>query len=42
MPVAALGRLALSEWGYANFHAGVNFRFTEFYEVRSGFARMAS
>jgi hypothetical protein len=22
--------LALSGWGYADFHAGVNFRFTEF------------
>ena len=28
-----LEHLALSGWGYADFHAGVNFRFTEFSEV---------
>jgi hypothetical protein len=27
--------LALSGWGYADFHAAVNFAITEFYEVRS-------
>jgi hypothetical protein len=26
--------LGLSGWGYADLHAGVNFRFTEFSEVR--------
>jgi hypothetical protein len=26
--------VALSGWGYADFHAGVNFALTEFYEVR--------
>ena len=29
-----LEHLALSGWGYADFHAGVNFAITEFYEVR--------
>jgi hypothetical protein len=29
-----LGHLALSGWGYADFHAGVNFAITEFSEVR--------
>jgi hypothetical protein len=27
--------LALSGWGYTDFHASVNFRFTEFSEVRA-------
>jgi hypothetical protein len=31
-----LEHLALSGWGYADFHAGVNFRFTEFSEVHQG------
>ena len=29
-----LEHLALSGWGYADFHAGVNFAITEFSEVR--------
>jgi hypothetical protein len=29
---------ALSGWGYADFHVGMNFRFTEFKEVRHGLA----
>jgi hypothetical protein len=31
--ISLLGRLALSGWGYADSHAGVNFRFTAFSEV---------
>ena len=30
-----LEHLALSGWGYADFHAGVNFAITEFSEVRN-------
>ena len=30
-----LEHLALSGWGYADFHAVVNFAFTEFSEVRA-------
>jgi hypothetical protein len=33
--VVRLVHQALSGWGYADFHAGVNFRFTEFSQVRS-------
>src|SRR5215217_4943680 len=32
--ISLLERIALSGWGYADLHAGVNFRFIEFYEVR--------
>ena len=32
--ILRLEHLALSGWGYADFHVGVNFRFTEFSEVR--------
>jgi len=32
--VPNLERLALSGWPDADFHGAVNFRFTEFYEVR--------
>ena len=32
--IPLLGYRALSGWGYADFHASVNFAFTEFYEVR--------
>jgi hypothetical protein len=32
--ILRLEHLALSGWGYADFHVGVNFRFTEFCEVR--------
>lgn len=35
--IPLLARLALSGWGYTDFHAVVNFAFTEFSEVRSGF-----
>jgi hypothetical protein len=35
MGIPSLAVLALSGWGYADFHAGVNFRLTEFYEVLS-------
>jgi hypothetical protein len=31
--------VALSGWGYADFHAGVNFAFTEFSEVHGFGAR---
>jgi hypothetical protein len=37
-----LEHLALSGWGYADFHAGVNFRFTEFSEVGSEVRLVAS
>jgi hypothetical protein len=33
--ILRLEHLALSGWGYADFDVGVNFRFTEFSEVRS-------
>src|SRR5215211_928517 len=32
--IPLLGHLALWGWGYADFHVGVNFRFTAFSEVR--------
>jgi hypothetical protein len=38
MGIPLLGYRALSGWGYADIHAGVNFRFTEFSEV--GTARL--
>jgi hypothetical protein len=34
MRVPSSASLALSGWGYTDFHASVNFAFIEFYEVR--------
>jgi hypothetical protein len=34
MSIPLLGYLALSGWGYTDFHASMNFAFIEFYEVR--------
>jgi hypothetical protein len=36
-----LEHLTLSGWGYADFHAGVNFAITEFSEVRRSLGALA-
>jgi hypothetical protein len=42
MGIPSLAILALSGWGYTDFHASVNFAFWAFSEFRSRLQKMAS